>query len=64
MNVATAYTFGDSNGSMLSFERKNNGNDVDSKVGRVECRNVTGAIDQGTVHEESDFKVDMTDLGG
>lgn len=64
MNVATAYTFGVSKGSMLNFERRNRGSEVDSKVGRVECKKVTGAIDHGKVHDESEFNADMTDLGG
>lgn len=64
MNVATAYTFGVNNGSMFNFERRNRGKDVDSRVGRVECRKVTGAIAHGSVHDESEFKVDMMDLGG
>ena len=49
---------------MRSFERRNSGSDVEIKVGRVECKNVTGAIDHGNVHERSEFRVDMTDLGG
>lgn len=49
---------------MLSFERKNRGKDVESRVGRVEWRKVTGPIAHGNDHDESEFKVDMTDLGG
>lgn len=51
-------------GSIPSFDRRKSGNDVDNRVGRVECRNVTGAIDHGTVHEDNVFKVDKIDLGG
>lgn len=64
MNVATAYMFGVSSGSMLSFERRKSGNDVEISVGSVECKNVTGAIDHGKVQDDRVFKVDKTDLGG
>ncbi len=49
---------------MLNFERRNSGRDVDSKVGRVEYRIVTGAIDHGSVHDDRDFRLDKTDRGG
>lgn len=49
---------------MLSFERRNNGSDVESRVGSVECRKVTGAIDHGSVHDDRFFIVAKTDLGG
>ena len=49
---------------MLSFERRNKGSEAEMKVGSVECRKVTGAIDHGNVQDESVLRVDMTDLGG
>ncbi len=64
MNVARAYAFGVSTGSTLSFERRKSGSEADMKVGRVECRKATGAMDHGKVHEERVLRVDITDLGG
>lgn len=49
---------------MLNFERRNSGSDVDSRVGSVEYRKVTGAIDHGTVHDDRVFRVDKMDRGG
>lgn len=64
MNIARSYMVGVTTGSTLSFERRNRGSEADMKVGSVECRNVTGAIDQGNVQDESVLRVDITDLGG
>lgn len=62
--IARAYTLGVNTGSTLSFERRNKGSEADMKVGSVECRKVTGAIDHGNVQDESVLRVDITDLGG
>lgn len=48
----------------MKFERRNSGRDVSKRVGSVECRIVTGAIDHGSVHEDRELSVDMIDLGG
>lgn len=49
---------------MLNFERRKRGKDVDSKVGSVEWKNVTGASAHGRVHEESDWRVERIERGG
>lgn len=64
MKVARTYRPEVCRGSTRSLERKNNGRDVDMKVGIVECRSVTGAMDHGKVHDERELRVGRTDLGG
>lgn len=51
-------------GSMLSFERMNNGREVEMKVATVEWRIVTGAIEKGKVQDGSDRSVERILLGG
>ncbi len=64
MNVAIEYMFGVSSGSMFNFDLRNKGVDAETKVGRVECRIVIGAIENGTVQLGSVWTVAMTDRGG
>lgn len=63
-NVAAAYALGVNSGSMPSFDRRKSGSDVDHSVGTVECKNVTGAMDHGSVHDDNDLRVGKIDLGG
>ena len=46
------------------MDLRNKGKEADVSVGRVECKNVTGAMETGIVQDERDFKVDQTDRGG
>ena len=63
-NVAIAYEFGVSRASIPRFDRRNRGVDADIKVGKVECRSVVGAIENGNVQLGSVFKVASIDRGG
>ena len=63
MNVATEYMFGVSSGSMFNFDLRNKGVDAETKVGRVECKNATGAIEKGSVQLGNVWRVPMIDRG-
>lgn len=64
VNVATEYKFGVSTASTPSFDRRNKGVDTDINVGSVACKIVTGAIQNGSVHDDRDLRVDAIDRGG
>ncbi len=51
-------------GSIPSFERRKRGKEAERRVGRVEWRSVTGAIAQGRVQEDRDWRVESMERGG
>ena len=59
-----AYMFGVSIGSMPIFDLKNKGVDAEIRVGRVECKTATGAIENGNVQLGSVWRVAIIDRGG
>ena len=59
-----AYKAGVSTGSIPILDLRRRGVDPYIRVGNVECRIATGAIENGKVHEGRDFKVDIRDRGG
>lgn len=63
-NVAIAYNVGVIKGSTPNFDRKKRGKDADIRVGSVECKNVTGAMENGRVHDGRDCKVESNERGG
>jgi len=64
VNVAMAYIFGVSNGSIPSFERKKRGVDAEMNVGSAECRIVGGAMENGNVQLGRLLSVARIDRGG
>ena len=62
--VAMVYIFGVRSGSIPNRERRNRGVDADIRVGRVEWRKVTGAMERGNVQEGRDCRVGTSERGG
>ena len=48
---------------MLNFDLKNNGVEAETKVGRVECRNAIGAIENGSVQLGNVWRVPIIERG-
>ena len=58
-----AYMFGVRTGSMPRRDRRKRGVQAERRVGRVEWRRVTGAMEKGRVHDGRDCNVGSRDLG-
>lgn len=59
-----AYKPGVSTGSIPNLDLRTSGVHPYIRVGIVECKIATGAIEIGRVHEGRDFNVDSKDRGG